>query len=84
MDMSKGCKTKECQIAAATIEGTRKRGRPRKRWKEEVEEDLNKMGIKKWACGGQGLSEMEEDCIASQDPQWTVVLQKKKNKKYLN
>jgi hypothetical protein len=28
------------QIAAATIEGTRKTGRPRKRWKDEVEEDL--------------------------------------------
>jgi hypothetical protein len=27
------------QIAAATREGTRKRGRPRKRWKEELEED---------------------------------------------
>jgi hypothetical protein len=34
------------QIATAIIEGTRKRGRPRKRWKDEVEEDLNIMGIK--------------------------------------
>jgi hypothetical protein len=34
------------QIAAATIEGTRKRGRPRERLKEEVEEGLNVMGIK--------------------------------------
>jgi hypothetical protein len=34
------------QIAAATIEGTRKRGRSRKRWKDEVQEDLNIIGIK--------------------------------------
>jgi hypothetical protein len=34
------------QIAAATIEGTRKRGIPCKRWKDEVEEDLNIMEIK--------------------------------------
>jgi hypothetical protein len=35
------------QITVATIEGTRKRTRPRKRWKDEAEEDLNIMGIKK-------------------------------------
>jgi hypothetical protein len=34
------------QTAAATIEGTRKRGRPHKRWKDKDEEDLNIMGIK--------------------------------------
>jgi hypothetical protein len=34
------------RIAVATIEGTMKRGRPRKRWKDEVEEALNIMGIK--------------------------------------
>jgi hypothetical protein len=29
------------QIAAATVKGIRKRGRSRKGWRDEVEEDLN-------------------------------------------
>jgi hypothetical protein len=29
------------QTATTTVEGTRKRGRPRKRWKNEINEDLN-------------------------------------------
>jgi hypothetical protein len=31
------------QIAAAMMEVTRKKGRPCKRWRDEVEEDLNVM-----------------------------------------
>jgi hypothetical protein len=31
------------QIATATTEGTQKRGRPRKRWRDEIEKDFNKM-----------------------------------------
>jgi len=30
------------------LEGTRRRGRPRKRWKEEVERDLQVLGMRRW------------------------------------
>ena len=47
--MFRQCKTQEPprQTARSTAEGTRKRERPRKRWKDEVEEDLNITGINK-------------------------------------
>jgi len=30
------------------LEGTRRRGRPRKRWKEEVERDLHVLGVRRY------------------------------------
>jgi hypothetical protein len=54
------------QIAAATTEGTRKRGRPRKRRKDEVEEDLNIMGIKN-----------ERAAARDRRKWWKIVLQAK-------
>src|SRR5215475_8484138 len=30
------------------LEGTRRRGRPRKRWKEQVEGDLQVLGVRRW------------------------------------
>jgi hypothetical protein len=36
------------------VEGTRKIGRPRKRWREEVEGDLNIMEIKNWQATSRG------------------------------
>jgi hypothetical protein len=30
------------------LEGTRRRGRPRKGWKEEVERDLEVLGVRRW------------------------------------
>jgi hypothetical protein len=30
------------------LEGTRRGGRPRKRWKEEVERDLQVLGVRRW------------------------------------
>ena len=36
------------KIFTRELEGTRKRGRPRKRWKEEVERDLQVLGVRRW------------------------------------
>jgi len=35
-------------IFAQELEGTRRRGRSRKRWKEEVERDLQVLGVRRW------------------------------------
>jgi hypothetical protein len=36
------------KIFAQELEGTRRRGRPRKGWREEVERDLQVLGVRKW------------------------------------
>ena len=36
------------KIFTQELEGTRRRGRPRKRWKEEVERDLQVVGVRRW------------------------------------
>ena len=36
------------KIFTQELEGTRRRGRPRKRWKEEEERDLQVLGVKRW------------------------------------
>ena len=35
-------------IFTEELEGTRRRGRPRKRWKEEAEGDLQVLGVRRW------------------------------------
>jgi len=36
------------KIFTQELEGTRRRGRPRKRWKVEVERDLQALGVRRW------------------------------------
>jgi hypothetical protein len=44
------CKTKECQNKLKQLQWKeQERGRRRKVWRDEVEEDLNTMGLKKKA-----------------------------------
>jgi len=35
-------------IFTQELEGTKRRGRPRKGWKEEVERDLQVLGVRRW------------------------------------
>ena len=35
-------------IVAQELEGTRRRGRRRKEWREEVERDLQVLGVRRW------------------------------------
>jgi len=36
------------KIFTQELEGKRRRGRPRKRWEEEVERDLQVLGVRRW------------------------------------
>jgi hypothetical protein len=36
------------KIFTQEVEGTRRRGRPRKGWREEVERDLQMLGVRRW------------------------------------
>ena len=36
------------KIFTQEVEGARRRGRPRKRWREEVERDLQELGVRRW------------------------------------
>jgi hypothetical protein len=36
------------KILTQELEGMRRRGRPRKRWKEEAEKDLQVPGVRSW------------------------------------
>jgi hypothetical protein len=36
------------KIFTQELEGTRQSGRPRKRWKEEVERDIEVLGVRRW------------------------------------
>jgi hypothetical protein len=36
------------KIFTQELEGTRRRGRPRKRWREEVKRDLQVSGVRRW------------------------------------
>ena len=60
------------KIFTQEMEGTR-RGRLRKRWKEEVERDLQGLGLRRWRELVADRKKMEGHCSTGQSPQWAVV-----------
>jgi hypothetical protein len=68
------------KIFTQELEGTRRRGRPRKGWKEGVERDLQVLGVRRWRELVTDRKKMEGYCSTGQSPQRTVVpMEKKKN-----
>ena len=61
------------KIFTQELEGTRRRGRPRKRWKEEEERDLQVLGVRRWRDLVADRKKMEGHCSTGQSPQWTAV-----------
>jgi len=61
------------KIFTQELEGTRRRARPRKRWKEEVERDIQVLGVRRWRELVADRKKMERHCSTGQSPQWTVV-----------
>jgi len=58
---------------SCSANGRRKRRRTRKRWKEEVERDLQVLGVRRWIELVADREKMEGYCSTGQSPQWAVV-----------
>jgi hypothetical protein len=61
------------KIFTQELEGMRRRGRPRKRWKEEVQRDLQVLGVRRWRELVADREKMEGYFSTGQSPQWAVV-----------
>jgi len=61
------------KIFTQELEGTRSRGRPRKRWKEEVERDLQVLGVRRWRELVADRKNIERHFSTGQSPQRAVV-----------
>jgi hypothetical protein len=60
------------KIFTQELEGTRRRGRPRKGWREEVEKDLPVLGVRRWRELVIEREKMERYCSTGQSPQRAV------------
>jgi hypothetical protein len=60
------------KIFTQKLEGTRQRGRPRKGWREEVERDLQVLGVRRWRESEIDRGKMERYCSTGQSLQQVV------------
>ena len=60
------------KIFSQELEGTSRRGRPRKGWKEEVEKDLQVLGVRRWRELVTDRKKMEGPCSTGQSPLLSV------------
>ena len=61
------------KIFPQELEGTKRRGKPRKGWKKEVERDLQVLGVRRWRQLVADRKKMEGHCPTGQSTQWAVV-----------
>jgi hypothetical protein len=61
------------KIFTQELEWTRRRKRPRKRWKEEVETGLQVLGVRRLRELVPDRKQIEGHCSTGQSPQWAVV-----------
>ena len=60
------------KIFTQELEGSRRRGRPRKGWREEAERDLQVLGVRRWRGLVTDRNKMERYCSTGQSPQRAV------------
>ena len=64
------------------LEETRRRGRPRKRWREEVERDFQILGVRRWRELVIDRKKLERYCSTGQSPQRAVAPTEEKEEEY--
>ena len=57
------------KIFTQELEGTRRKGRPRKRWREEVERNLQVLGVRTWRELVIDRDKWTRYCSTGQSPQ---------------
>src|SRR5215469_18149634 len=72
------------KIFTQELEGTRRRGRPRKGWKEEVERDLQVLGVRRWRELVTDRKKLEGCFSTGQSPHRAVVPMEEEEEVFLS